>query len=145
GLSKLYITEQIAAEDDKENRDRYTTRRRWAATALQCSQELIDGATYRDHEAVFKIIEDYAAPEDVELQEFTSKYKEAAGCLDDELVSYLQQYARIISSGDLMWPTQGWSGAPEEEAVVNKLSVRRDEATRRLNELEKLINQKITV
>ena len=141
-LSRLYIQEQIDKSDSEESERREIGRRR-VAINMGLSKQIIDGATYWDHKNMFTLIDNHADPEERDLHDFLNHYRQAAEEVDEELAGYLDDYAAVIRSGDLVWPVQGWSGAPEEEEVVLSLSARRDRARQKMHEAENAVRHKI--
>lgn len=146
-LGRLFIEDKIEASDSDTPGEklggRYRIARRFAASRCECPSEVLDGATYWDYRNVFDMVEAYAQTDDSALHSFVGHYKTAAEQVDEELAGYLDDYAAVIRSGDLIWPIQGWSGAPEEEEVAKRLGEQIDAARARLRAAEEHIAEKV--
>jgi hypothetical protein len=62
---------------------------------------------------------------------------------DPELIALLKAYQSVLNSVDLDYPTWGWTGAPEEDAVAKELSRRQDEARANLRQIGEQVNSKL--
>jgi hypothetical protein len=145
-LSTQYISEDIERFDSgdiQETKISSRPSRRWAARKLECSPEVVDGATYRDYEELFDIIETCDETGSAEVKEFVARYKTAGATLDGELTDLLKDYYYAATDRGLVWPVQGWTGAPEEEEVVRQMSAERHKKFQKIRDLEETIKQKI--
>lgn len=146
-LSQQYIAEDIERFDSdniRETKISGRSSRRWAARKLDCPPSMVDAATYYDYEELFNIIEAHAEPNAPEIMNFAAHYRTAAESLDNELAGLLKDYYYAATDSGLLWPIEGWSGAPEEEEVARQMSAERDDKFKKLHNLEDTIREKVS-
>ncbi len=139
-LSRLYVSDVIA---DYPRHDGA-----WglshAAISLNCPQSVIDAAVYRDYQYLFSIIEEHAPEDDAELHSFADRYRVANESSDEEVLSLVKDYRDIVRTGDLYWPVDGWSGAPEEDEIARSMGQKRSSALMRVDLIKAELKAKLS-
>lgn len=141
-LSRVYIEKAAAQPDDGKSGKLGL---HYVATALKLPQDVFDGLVYEEYKEEFQVIHKCMPDRYAEiLKSFAVKYRAAHNWLDKELIDLAKAYRRVINSGDLYWPIQGWSGAEGEEEFAMELGAKRDKAMRKLEELEGQIRRQVS-
>jgi hypothetical protein len=123
-------------------------RRGWELSAvakkLGCPEETQQALRYLELRNVFDAAEQVATVlQDESTLDMVRVNREKWQNQDPELIALLKAYQSVLNSVDLDYPTWGWTGAPEEDAVAKELSRRQDEARANLRQIGEQVNSKL--
>ena len=138
-LARRHIEDTLSQEDADDVRGIIRSARQ-----LDAPESLIKAAIYERFRVVFEVVETERGETDTELELFVQPYKLAAEEMAElDAVNKLKEYHNAATNSDLRWPVEGWTGAPEEDEVVEILAHRQDVARSRLRAAEKDIQATI--